>query len=51
MIQSLCLVKVQTPTMKIVVLQSDEVNNSNFSIHLSQPKDIIEGACLASHEF
>ena len=51
LMQFFCLVKLQTPTMKIVVLQSDEVNNSNASFHLSQPKDIIAGACLASHEF
>ena len=52
LMQFFCLVKLQTPTMKIiVVLQSDEVNNSNVSFHLSQPKDIIAGASLASHKF
>ena len=51
LMQFFCLVKLQTPTMKIVVLQSDEVNNSNVSFHLSQTKDIIAGACLASHKF
>ena len=48
----LCLVKMQTPAKKIVVMLSDEVNNtSNVSFHLPRPKDVIAGACLASHEF
>ena len=45
--QFLCLVKLQTPTMKNVVLQSDEVNNSKFNFHLSQSKNIIACAYLA----
>ena len=45
----LSLIKMETPTMKIVVLLSDEVDNtSNVRFHLSQPKDIIAGACLAA---
>ena len=48
----LCVVKLRTPTIKIVALLSDEVDNtSHVSFHLSQPKDIIAGACLASHKF
>ena len=35
------LVKLQTPTIKIIALLIDEVDNtSNVSIRLSQPKDI-----------
>ena len=52
LVHFLCVVKLQTPTIKIVALLNDEVDNtSNVSFHLSQPKDIIAGACLASHEF
>ena len=33
-----------------MVLLSDEVDNTNnISFHLSQPKDVIAGACLAAH--
>ena len=50
LIHFLCLVKLQTPTKKIVVLLSDEVNNTNnVSFQLCQPKDIIAGGCLAAH--
>ena len=50
LIHFLCLVKLQTP--KIVVLLSDEVNNTSYvNFDLSRTKDIIAGACLASHEF
>ena len=50
LIHFLCLVKLQTPTKNIVVLLSDEVDNTNnISFHLSRPKDIIAGACLAAH--
>ena len=52
LIHFLCLVKLQTPAMKIVVLLSDEVNNTNnVCFHLPQPKNIIAGAYLALHEF
>ena len=47
-----CQVKLQPPTKKLIVLLSGEVDNtSNTSFYLSQPKNIIAGACLASHEF
>ena len=50
LIYFLCLVKVETLTMNIVVLISDEVDNaSNVNFNLSQPKDIVAGACLAAH--
>ena len=52
LIHFLCLVKLQTPAMKIVVVLTDEVNNSsNVSFHLPQHKNIIAGAYLALHEF
>ena len=52
LVHFLCVVKLQTPTIKIVALLSDEVDNTSYvSFDLSQPKDIIAGACLASHEF
>ena len=52
LVHVLCVVKLQTPNIKIVALLSDEVDNtSNVSFHLSQPKNIIAGACLASHKF
>ena len=52
LVHFLCVVKLQTPTIKIVALLSDEVDNtSHVSFHLSQPKDIIAAACLASHKF
>ena len=50
LVHFLCLVKLQTSAEKVVVLLSDEVDNtSNISFHLSRPKDIIAGGCLAAH--
>ena len=50
LVHFLSLVKMETPTMKIVVLLSDEVDNaSNVGFHLSQLKDIFAGTCLAAH--
>jgi len=46
----LCEVKARTLARSVVVLLSkDNENTSNVSFHLSQPKDIIAGACLAAH--